>query len=93
MTYNHDLDNDNKYCQMAQDLIRELTITWGQVKFLDWWQANIVALNDRVWWDNRSIYIMLKAEHDQYDQMYNRIFGEELIRQREWAEQAIDERP
>jgi hypothetical protein len=64
-----------EYKAMAKDLCRELSEVWGRDKFQEWWECNIITMNGVITWDYKSLYLVLKSEHDYLMELRDRVFG------------------
>jgi chemotaxis regulatin CheY-phosphate phosphatase CheZ len=73
------MTTQHKYHEMARDLIVELTAVWGQEKWQDWWNENIVPLRHKVNLTYKDLYRILKDEHDELQQLKDVIFRNQYI--------------
>ena len=71
--------SERQYHGMCRQAVIALVSAWGYEKFQEWYEANIIPLNGKIFWDYHSYYTYLKAELDGLYQLYDQTFGMEKI--------------
>ena len=67
--------SEREYHSMCRQAVTALVSAWGYEKFQEWYEANIIPLNGKIFWDYHSYYTYLKAELDGLYQLYDQTFG------------------
>ena len=91
------MTTENEFHIMVHDRCLELREIWGDDKFNDWWQRNVVALNGIIVWDYKTLFHVLNNEYQceklEHDKLFAGTYAEEIQQSQEWRQQSIDERP
>ena len=66
--------SEDTYKLMCRDVERTLRNLMGDEKFQEWWAANVVALNNKVWLDMKTLYLVMREELDDVMRLYDQMF-------------------
>jgi hypothetical protein len=91
------MTTETEYKLMVHDLYVKMEQRLGKQEFLDWWQRNVIALRGIVDWNYKTLFGVLNSEYQclkrAQDQLFCAQYAEDVIRIKEWQQQARDERP